>query len=74
MGVITVGDILELCSEHALIEVVDFEDGEILASYNGRDSIPSSLNGIPVTQLDTGFNSDTGELRPTLKIGIALGF
>lgn len=43
--------ILENCSDSININVYDLEDN-LLAVYDGRDSIPESLNNKPVKQID----------------------
>lgn len=51
-------DILEKANENIVTVVCDDETGEILAEYDGKNSISKKLNNRYVTEIDV----DNGEL------------
>lgn len=46
-------DILSIIGENTAVNV--WKDGEIIATYNGRDAIPEGLNPEPVQSITAGY-------------------
>lgn len=49
-------EVLAITSEFTDVEVIDSETGKYLASYDGRDSIPSSYGKREVKEMRVSFN------------------
>lgn len=48
------GDILPFISEYAIVDVMDAATGELLASYDGHDSIPERYSDCKLDMIFTG--------------------
>ena len=52
----TIKDILELVDENTFVSITDSETGAVIATYNGKDSIPKGLNPCKVVKIRADYS------------------
>ena len=51
-----IGELLELIDENQNVTITSADTGEIIACYNGRDSIPNGLNPCIVRKIRSDYS------------------
>ena len=49
-------DILELVDDNTFVNIVDSESGSVIATYNGKDSIPKGLNPCEIIKIRADYS------------------